>query len=110
MCLQRRPPMPGFRPSRRVVLLVFLMSTLVAAELTAQSPAPAASRTPAVGGGSWTQRTPDGQPDLQGTWINFDSTPFETAAAQPAAPAPAAAAAGANVGPASEFADHNHKV
>ena len=22
--------------------------------------------------------TPDGQPDLQGTWVNFDSTPFET--------------------------------
>jgi hypothetical protein len=22
-------------------------------------------------------RTPDGQPDLQGTWVNFDSTPFE---------------------------------
>jgi hypothetical protein len=25
----------------------------------------------------WTARTPDGQPDLQGTWVNFDSTPFE---------------------------------
>jgi len=101
--------MPGFRPSRRVVLLMFLMSAFMAAELMAQGPAPAASRTPAVGGGSWTQRTPDGQPDLQGTWINFDSTPFEAAVARPAAPAPGAAAA-ANVGPASEFADHNHKV
>ena len=101
--------MPGFRPSRRVVLLMFLMSAFMAAELMAQGPTPAASRTPAVGGGSWTQRTPDGQPDLQGTWINFDSTPFEAAVARPAAPAPGAAAA-ANVGPASEFADHNHKV
>jgi hypothetical protein len=27
--------------------------------------------------GRWTARTPDGQPDLQGTWVNFDSTPFE---------------------------------
>src|SRR5688500_8227765 len=27
----------------------------------------------------WTPRfTPDGQPDLQGTWVNFDSTPFES--------------------------------
>ena len=27
----------------------------------------------------WTQpRTPDGQPDLQGTWVNFDDTPFES--------------------------------
>jgi hypothetical protein len=28
----------------------------------------------------WTQgRTPDGQPDIQGTWLSFDSTPFESA-------------------------------
>jgi len=59
----------------------------------------------------WTQKTPDGQPDLQGTWLNFDSTPFEAPAPQPAAaPAPAGAAPAANVGPASEFADHNHQV
>ena len=26
----------------------------------------------------WTQpRTPDGQPDLQGIWTNYTSTPFE---------------------------------
>src|SRR5689334_8053555 len=26
----------------------------------------------------WTvARTPDGQPDLQGTWTNYDTTPFE---------------------------------
>jgi hypothetical protein len=57
-------------------------------------------------------RTPDGQPDLQGIWINFDSTPFETPAAQPAPARGGAAAAGAaaRVGPASEFADHNHKI
>src|SRR5687768_6006308 len=57
---------------------------------------------------TWTPgRTPDGQPDIEGTWINFDSTPFETPVAQPA---PASAQAGANVGPAAEFADHNHQV
>jgi hypothetical protein len=60
----------------------------------------------------WTQgKTPDGQPDLQGTWINFDSTPFEAPAPQAAAPRPAAGATpAANVGPASEFADHTHQV
>lgn len=37
----------------------------------------------------WSERrTPDGQPDLQGTWVNFDDTPFERA---PGAPAAAAA-------------------
>jgi hypothetical protein len=57
--------------------------------------------------GQWKQeRTPDGQPDIQGTWINFDSTPFEAPTGEPPRPA----AGGANVGPASEFADHNHKV
>ncbi len=98
------------RLSTRVVLLVVLVSSLVAAYAAAQTAAPAASRAAAVGAGAWTQRTPDGQPDLQGIWINFDATPFEAAAAQPAAPAPAAAAAAANVGPASEFADHTHKI
>src|SRR5438552_1510648 len=29
-------------------------------------------------GKTWTvSRTPDGQPDLQGMWSNYDSTPFE---------------------------------
>jgi hypothetical protein len=56
----------------------------------------------------WTPgRTPDGQPDIQGIWINFDSTPFETPIAKPEAPGSNAAA---GVGPASEFADHTHKV
>jgi hypothetical protein len=51
-------------------------------------------------------RTPDGQPDIQGTWINFDATPFEAPVpvARPAGPA------GPNVNPAPEFADHTHQV
>jgi hypothetical protein len=93
------------------VLLVLVVSSLAA--VAAAQTAPAARAVPgATGGGSkpWTPgRTPDGQPDIQGTWINFDSTPFEAPLAQPAAPAPAAAPV-ANVGPASEFADHTHKV
>ena len=57
----------------------------------------------------WKQgRTPDGQPDIQGIWLNFDSTPFE--APDPNASARPAAAPAADTGPAPEFADHNHKV
>ena len=54
-------------------------------------------------------RTADGQPDIQGTWLNFDATPFEA----PLPPSPAAAAAAratANINPAPEFADHTHRV
>ena len=31
---------------------------------------------PAFGQGSTPLRTPDGQPDIQGVWTNFDPTPF----------------------------------
>src|SRR5688572_20581604 len=93
----RRLAMLGNQASLRVVLLALVTALVVAAGAAAQT--------------TWKQgRTPDGQPDIQGIWINFDSTPFEAAAPRPAAPAPAAAAPAANVGPASEFADHNHKV
>jgi hypothetical protein len=52
----------------------------------------------------WTQgRTPDGQPDIQGTWVNFDSTPFETP--QPQASVAPRDTAGVN--PAPEFAVHD---
>ena len=33
--------------------------------------------TVAIAAAPWKQgRTPDGQPDIQGIWLNFDSTPF----------------------------------
>jgi hypothetical protein len=76
----------------RIAALVVLLS---AATVSAQSPQ------------KWQPgRTPDGQPDIQGTWINFDATPFEAPVpvARPAAPA------GPNVNPAPEFADHTHQV
>jgi len=64
--------------------------------------------TVAISADTWKQgRTPDGQPDIQGIWLNFDSTPFE--APDPKAPARAAGAAD-GTGPAPEFADHNHRV
>ena len=57
---------------------------------------------------AWKQgRTPDGQPDIQGIWINFDSTPFEAPDPKPAA---RGGADDRGTGPAPEFADHAHKV
>jgi len=51
-------------------------------------------------------KTPDGQPDLRGLWVNFDSTPFEARAGSgvPAA-APIPTAPGIN--PPSHWADHD---
>lgn len=89
---------PAARPAVHVACAFVALAWCTTASLSAQT---------------WTQgKTPDGQPDIQGIWLSFDSTPFEAPVARPAAPAaPAAAAApAANVGPASEFADHNHIV
>ena len=54
----------------------------------------------------WTpKRTPDGQPDLQGTWVNFDSTPFEAPADAP--PPPVAAAPSPGINPPAHWAEHD---
>ena len=56
----------------------------------------------------WTvPRTPDGQPDLRGMWVNFDSTPFEAPVAAPAAPGAPAPAGGAGVGPPAHWVEHD---
>jgi hypothetical protein len=66
-------------------------------------PASSAAQTPKA----WTVgRTPDGQPDLRGTWVNFDSTPFETAGTAPAAPA-AVPPTGVGINPPSHWTDHD---
>src|SRR5262245_24495187 len=46
------------------------------------------------------RRTPDGQPDLQGMWVNFDSTPFEADQVAPSL-------FGNPVNPPSHWADHD---
>jgi hypothetical protein len=51
-------------------------------------------------------RTPDGQPDLRGTWVNFDSTPFEAPAGS-AAPAAAPIPSAPGINPPSHWADHD---
>src|SRR5690348_73396 len=57
-------------------LIIAVVGLLLSALSLAAQPAPQGRWTPS--------RTPDGQPDLQGTWVNFDSTPFETPAGEPA--------------------------
>ena len=52
---------------------------------------------------AWAQRTPDGQPDLRGTWVNFDSTPFESDTTGPLGTIP-------NVNPPAHWADHDSPV
>ena len=57
----------------RSAFVAAAVAVLAVAFAYAQSSEPAAEATAA-----WTPRiTADGQPDLQGTWVNFDSTPFE---------------------------------
>ena len=85
---------PALRDSLRVAVALVTLTYCATGSLDAQK---------------WTPgRTPDGQPDIQGIWINFDSTPFETpVAARTESPGSSATT---GIGPASEFADHNHKV
>ena len=98
-----RPMRQRLVPSLGVPAAPAMFARFVAlATLAAAVAGSAAAQTPRA----WTvPRTPDGQPDLRGTWVNFDSTPFETAGTAPAAPA--AAPAGAGINPPSHWADHD---
>ena len=51
--------------------LACLMASTYQLHVVGQAPANAVNKT-------WNSpRTPDGQPDIQGTWTNYDNTPFE---------------------------------
>jgi hypothetical protein len=83
---------------RRCMTRVGMLATVVAVgafasiPLAGQTQRAGAKSTeaakPTIEAKTWTvSKTPDGQPDLQGMWLNFDSTPFErpTTAPRPVA-------------------------
>ncbi len=59
--------------------LIGASSALLAAFLLLQLPTDAQTPGKAAAPKGSVPRQPDGHPDLQGTWTNFDSTPLETA-------------------------------
>jgi hypothetical protein len=60
------------------------VGTCASIRLAGQTPSVGAK--PAAGAQTWTvPRTPDGQPDLQGVWVNYEATPFEASEKPPAA-------------------------
>lgn len=87
----------------RIVTLAIAAALFVGGPVAAQTTlGPGAHAGPAKTARPYTPgRTPDGQPDLQGTWVNFDSTPFEAPVAEPPR------AANADVGPPAHWADHS---
>lgn len=73
--------MTGVRRSRRRLLTPRLAALAVLACGTLLHGSPQPERKPA--GKKWSVgRTPDGQPDLQGMWTNYDPTPFERLSAE----------------------------
>jgi hypothetical protein len=81
---------------RRSASVAAAVAVLLVAFANAQSPDPAAAA-----GSGWAPRlTPDGQPDLHGTWVNFDSTPFESDTTGPIGAIP-------NVNPPAHWTDHD---
>ncbi len=68
------------QPERRsLTLLAAAIAMLACGTLLRGSP----QSDGKAGGKTWTvARTPDGQPDLQGMWTNYDSTPFERLSAE----------------------------
>jgi hypothetical protein len=106
--VKRRCSMPHrAMASVGVVAAALVVAAFAAIPLAGQTPTVAAQASKPSS--TWTlPRTPDGKPDLQGTWLNFDQTPFEqpdpamkNAQGAPAAGAVAPAPAGGGNG----FAD-----
>jgi hypothetical protein len=81
---------------RSIAILAAAAAAFLVAAVHAQAPASADSAVT-----KWTPRlTADGQPDLQGTWVNFDSTPFESDTTGPLGSIP-------SVNPPAHWADHD---
>ena len=81
---------------RRSAAIAAAAAVFLIAIAYAQTPSEAVPEAAA-----WTPRfTPDGQPDLRGTWVNFDSTPFEADQAAPSL-------FGNPVNPPAHWADHD---
>jgi hypothetical protein len=84
---------------RRSVAMAAAAAVLAVALAHGQEPVPADSAAT-----KWAPPlTADGQPDLQGTWVNFDSTPFE-------ADATPASLFGNPVNPPAHWADHDSPI
>ena len=82
---------------QRHLLAAAVATVLLVAFARAQAPS-------ADSAAAWVpQRTPDGQPDLQGTWVNFDGTPFE-------ADQESASLFGNPVNPPAHWADHDSPI
>src|SRR5438552_16197755 len=67
-----------FPASIGVLAAVIAVASLVAGHVAGQTPPPAAKTTAAVkttAGTKW--RTPWGDPDLQGSWTNANTTPLQ---------------------------------
>jgi hypothetical protein len=81
---------------RRSAAVAAAATVLLVASAGAQAPAPAADSAAA-----WASRfTADGRPDLQGTWVNFDGTPFESDTTGPIGSIP-------GVNPPAHWAEHD---
>src|SRR5664279_5117194 len=91
----------------RIAALLFVSAGALVLPLGGQT-TPVAKASAAK---TWKQpKTPDGQPDLQGVWVNFESTPFERVPSAPAS-APAAVPARSGADPSLRpFADQAPKV